>query len=415
MKKMPHTVAIIGGGPAGACLGFLLAKEGCRTAIFHSDKRPPLIVGESLIPAVIPFLRTLGIEEEVKAFSVYKPGATVCLSLDEVITAPFTFALGRLPDYAYNTPRDLFDQSVLGAAERAGAKIIRSSARLEKGNAPDTVKLSEATLSQVSEWFGGQPDLIVDASGRNLVIARLLDHSVMKGTRQDVAMFAHLENAKITDAGHIHLDYLTRGWSWRIPLNGKVSLGVVINPSHLEKFGSSIEEQYDAFIRDEPSLKVYSQGATRVSPVMKYNNYQQISERMHGTGWICVGDAAGFTDPVFSSGLYLGLKSAFEAFDALSLGTPTSMEKYQKERVREFRLWQRVIDSWYDGKLFNFYRAGQKYRQGFMGEKINVRVRMRLARILTGEATSDPVTMWLFKYLLALGVVLRNPADLVIV
>jgi flavin-dependent dehydrogenase len=415
MKKMPQTIAIIGGGPAGASLGFLLARQGCKTAIFHSDKRPPLIVGESLIPAVIPFLRTLGIEAEVKSFSVYKPGATVCLNVNEVITAPFTFALGRLPEYAYNTRRDLFDQAVLGAAERAGAKIIRASAKLERGDATDTVKLSEATLAHVSEWFGGQPELIVDATGRNLAIAKLLGHPLIKGTRQDVAMFAHLDNAKITDPGHIHLDYLTKGWSWRIPLEGRISMGVVINPSHLEKYGSTVEQQYDAYIRDEPSLKVYSEGATRVSPVMKYNNYQQISERMYGPNWISVGDAAGFTDPVFSSGLYISLKSAFEAFDALSVGTPAALQKYQKERARDFRLWQQVIDSWYNGKLFNFYRAGQKYRKGFLGERINVRVRMRLARILTGEATSDGLTMFLFKYLMALGVVLRNPADLVIV
>src|SRR6185312_2257804 len=111
MPMNQRTIAILGGGPAGACLGALLAKKGWKTGIFQTDKRPPLIVGESLLPAVIPFLRELGIEDEVKSFSVFKPGATVCLKLDEVITAPFTLAEGKLPSYAYNTPRDLFDRS----------------------------------------------------------------------------------------------------------------------------------------------------------------------------------------------------------------------------------------------------------------------------------------------------------------
>ncbi|HEX4053263.1 MAG TPA: NAD(P)/FAD-dependent oxidoreductase [Tepidisphaeraceae bacterium] len=405
----------MGGGPAGACLGVLLAKQGCKTAIFHSDKRPPLIVGESLLPAVIPFLRKLGIEEEVKSFSVYKPGATICLNLKEVITAPFTFAEGKLPDYAYNAPRDLFDQAILNAAERAGAAIFRMTAKLEKGDEPDTVRLSEETLSRTGGFFDKQPDVIVDASGRNRVISKLLDHPVTEGGRNDVALFAHLENATLNDAGHIHLDYLTKGWSWRIPLPGKVSVGVVINPSHLEQYGDGIEKQYDAYIRDEPSLKFYCEGSTRVSPVLKYNNYQLISGRMYGPGWILVGDSAGFVDPVFSPGLYLGLKGAFDACETLSAGSARALEKYQNERQREFKYWQRVVDTWYNGKLFNLYRAGQKYNKNAIGAKMEHRVRKRLARILTGEAASDRLTMWLFDSLISLGVALRDPADLVVV
>src|SRR5271154_1511643 len=136
-----ETVAIIGGGPSGAALACLLAKKGYRVAIFHTDKRPPLIVGESLLPAVVPMLRVLGGEEEVKKFSVHKPGATVCLNVQEVISAFFNWADGRLPDYAYNTQRDLFDLTILNAAENAGAKIFRKPAKLEKGDEPGTVRL----------------------------------------------------------------------------------------------------------------------------------------------------------------------------------------------------------------------------------------------------------------------------------
>ena len=134
------TVAIIGGGPAGASLAALLAREGYKVAIYHTDKRPPLVVGESLLPAVVPMLQRLGIEEEVKTFSVFKPGATVCLKYDETIPFKFDWADRKLPHYAYNTQRDKFDLAVLRAAERAGAKIIRSTAKLEKGDAPNSAK-----------------------------------------------------------------------------------------------------------------------------------------------------------------------------------------------------------------------------------------------------------------------------------
>ena len=138
-----------------------------------------------------------------------------------------------------------------------------------------------------------------------------------RGGRDDVALFAHLDKSMMSDPGNIHLDHLTKGWSWRIPLPGKVSVGVVINPKHLEQFGDTIEKQYDAYIRQEPSLKAYTEGATRLTPVVKYQNYQLISEKMYGPGWVAVGDAAGFIDPIFSTGLYLSMKGAFELIKAI--------------------------------------------------------------------------------------------------
>ena len=414
MTTRIKSIAIIGGGPAGATLGNLLAKQGYQVGIFHTDKRPPLIVGESLLPAVVPMLRKLGIEEEVKSFSVHKPGATVCLGVEEVISAFFVWADGRLPDYAYNTPRDLFDQAVLNSAERAGAKIFRTSAKLQRGPEPDTVELSPETLEAAGGFFAGKPDLIVDASGRVRLISRLLDAPAKKGGRDDVALFAHLDKAFMSDPGNIHIDHLTKGWSWRIPLPGRVSVGVVINPTHLEKYGDTIERQYEAYLSEEPSLKFYTDGAKRLTPVVKYQNYQLISERMYGPGWVMAGDAAGFIDPVFSTGLYLSMKGAFEIMKAIESGAPNAMKKYENGRQWELRMWQRVIDSWYSGRLFNLYRAGQKHKNGMIGRRISGRVQKRLLRIFTGQAVDDIYAMQLFEYLVSFGQLLRDPRDLVV-
>src|SRR5262249_8540341 len=155
-----ETIAIIGGGPAGATLGTLLAQKGYKTAIFHTDKRPPLIVGESLLPAVVPMLQKLGLEEEVKSFSTHKPGATVCLGVDEVITAIFRWGNAGLPNYSYNTPRDLFDTAVLRGAERAGAKVFHASAKVERADEADTVRLAPATLDATGGFLPAQPDFI---------------------------------------------------------------------------------------------------------------------------------------------------------------------------------------------------------------------------------------------------------------
>jgi flavin-dependent dehydrogenase len=414
MHRRISTVAILGGGPAGAALGTLLVRKGYRVGIFHTDKRPPLIVGESLLPAVIPMLRELGVEEQVKSFSIFKPGATVCLKVDEIITAPFLNARGKLPAYAYNTDRALFDQAILDAAEAAGAKVFRFAAKVEKGDLPDTVKLSQETLNRADGFFNGAPDLIVDATGRMRTISRVLDLPAIEGGRKDVALFAHHRDVMITDVGHIHLDHLTHGWSWRIPLPGRVSLGIVIDPDHLKEYGADLESQYDRYIKNEPSLKQYTRESSRVTPVVRYNNYQLISERMYGPGWGMIGDAAGFLDPVFSTGLYLGMKSAFEYANALEIGGDRALAKYQQRSRWELKMWQRVVASWYSGVLFNLYRAGQVYKNHPVGRRISPRVEKRLGRIFTGEAINDRVNMTVFEWLISLGTVLRNHRDLAV-
>jgi flavin-dependent dehydrogenase len=415
MPQKIETIAILGGGPAGATLAILLAQKGYKTAIFHTDKRPPLIVGESLLPAVVPMLRKLGIEDEVKAFSTHKPGATVCLNVDEIISAFFRWADGKLPDYAYNTPRDLFDAAVLKAAVRAGAAVFRTSAKVERGDEPDSVRLAPETIDATGGFLASQPDLIIDATGRVRLICRLLDLPFMRGGREDVALFAHLDKAFMTDPGNIHVDYLTKGWSWRIPLPSRTSLGVVINPMHLEKYGETIEAQYDAYLKEEPSLKFYTKDSMRLTPVVRYNNYQIISEKMYGPNWAAIGDAAGFIDPVFSTGLYLGMKGAFETFKAIESGEPNAMRKYESGRHWELKMWQSVINSWYSGRLFNLYRAGQKHKDGVLGKRIAARVQKRLLRIFTGAAVDDVFNMRIFEYLISFGTVMRNPQDLVVV
>lgn len=415
MASSQQTIAIVGGGPAGATLATLLLKQRHKVAIFQIPKRPPLLVGESLLPAIVPMLRALEIEDEVKSFSVFKPGATVCLSLDETIFAPFSTALGKLPSYAYNTPRDLFDDCLLRTAVRAGAKIFNFPAKLERGEVPGSVRLTQETLDKTEGFLSQPPDLIVDATGRARAISHLLGIPIRKGGREDIALFAHLDRVQTIHEGNIHLNPLSRGWSWRIPLPGRTSVGIVINPEHLRPYGQTIEEQYDNFLQDEPTLKIYTEGAKRLTPVVKYNNYQVVLERVYGPGWACVGDAAGFIDPVLSTGLYLGMKDGFRLAKAIEIGTPRAMRQYQDDRQLEVRRWQDIIATWYDGRLNNLYRAGVKYRGKPFAGRVEMRVQRRLAKLFSGGAAEHIRQVTIYKALMKLSVALRDPKDLAIV
>ena len=134
MKSSIRTVGIVGSGPSGATLASLLALKGVDVTLFDDGRRPDLIVGESLIPAVVPVLRKLGLEERAAAICQYKPGVTFTLNASE--RAAFCFqSLAHYggPTYAYNAPRPAFDRLFDERADELGVKRVRTRAKIEPG------------------------------------------------------------------------------------------------------------------------------------------------------------------------------------------------------------------------------------------------------------------------------------------
>src|ERR1035441_3155908 len=133
MRNGKRTVAIIGSGPAGATLASLLALKGVEVTIFDDGRRPDLIVGESLIPAIVPVLRRLGLEERAAAICQHKPGGSFTFGVDEKVEFCFQ-SLDHYggPTYAYNAPRPAFDRLFDERADELGAKRARVRARIER-------------------------------------------------------------------------------------------------------------------------------------------------------------------------------------------------------------------------------------------------------------------------------------------
>lgn len=386
MQKNIKSVAIIGGGPSGCSLATLLKRNGFKVAVFHLDKRPEIIVGESLVPAIIPFLRKLGVEDEVKTYSTYKPGASVWVSKDEEATSPFSFGGGGLPPYAYNVPRNKFDKTIFDLAVSEGVTFFEHIAKLERVGNTDELKLCDDTIAAVNDFFTGQPDLIVDASGRSRTISRLLDIPTKAGKRKDIALFAHLSGAEKIEPHNIHLHRLNKGWNWRIPLPDRISVGVVINPDHLKEYGATKEQQFDNYLKADETLLKFTKNAKRETGVVQYNNYQLISQKMVGKNWLLTGDAGGFLDPIFSSGLFLAIKGAFAAADAIIAGTDEAFKKYQHYQLYELSIWQKLVDCWYSGGLFTLFKVGQDRMDTAFGRFIGPHMQRHLTRIFSGEA-----------------------------
>jgi flavin-dependent dehydrogenase len=386
ITKTISTIAIVGGGPSGCALATLLKRKGFKVAVFYLEKRPEIIVGESLVPAIVPMLRELGVEDEVKTYSTHKPGASVWVTKDEEATSPFSYGGGNLPPYAYNVPRVKFDKTIFDNALKEGVQFFNYAAKIEQVGNTDELKLSEDTLTAINDYFAGQPDLIVDATGRSRTISRMLNIPTRKGYRKDVAVFAHLSGAEEITPYNIHLHRLERGWTWRIPLPGRTSVGVVINPEHLKTFGVTKEEQYDNYLKSDETLKKFTANAKRETGVVQYDNYQLISEKMYGKNWVLTGDAGGFLDPIFSSGLFLAIKGAFRLAETIEAGNAAAFKKYQKEQMRELHVWQKLVDTWYSGRLFTLFKVGQDRMDTAFGRFVGPHMQKHLTRIFTGEA-----------------------------
>jgi hypothetical protein len=409
MKRPGRSVAILGGGPAGATLGALLARAGRDVTLFARGGRPPIVVGESLVPACVPFLRKLGVEDEVAGYSIWKGGATFVMSRETRLSFRFAEVRGARTIYSYNVPRDRFDASLLEAARRAGVRVVPEAGRLERQGDSDRVRLGEESLARLD---GRQPDFVVDAGGRSRTIPRLLGIPVLDGKRRDTALHAHFEGIEVEIPGNVHTDRLEHGWLWRIPLPGRVSMGLVIDSEFIRKFGNSAEEQLDTYLRHDPVIRDYARPARRVTPVVRYTNYQSRAQRGVGPNWALVGDTFGFVDPVFSSGVLIAFQSADLLATALIDGSERALAFYEKETARNLEAWQRVIGWFYDGRLLTLLKVGAFVRSTALGKLVDFHFRKHMPRIFTGEDATNRYSLGLIEFMVNHGLARNDPSEL---
>jgi flavin-dependent dehydrogenase len=417
-------IAVVGGGPAGATVATLLAKKGADVVLIDDGMRPPLVVGESLVPQLVPVFRRLGIEEEVARIGVRKPGVTVTFNAEEQIELSFLAVRGVLPTYAYNVPRREFDELLARTASGAGVRRVEAVAKFEAAEG-GRVRLAEETLAAIPEWGGAQPDFLIDASGRRRLFAKLLGTKADVGPRRDVAHFAHYENCPWPEpAGQVMTMRLECGWGWRIPLPGpRLSIGVVINKDDAKRFGATPEEQLEAIIDNDPRLASECGARRRLTPVATFANYQLISERGVGANWATVGDAFGFVDPMLSPGLCMAMVSAERLADAISARRGGgAMQAWRLRRYeRWFRhtlgAWQELVDYFYDGRIFAMQVTGLGMSKKFPGkfsDFMHRHIEKNLSGMASGAYVARPYSRWLLRTLGKRFVFGADPADFAI-
>jgi flavin-dependent dehydrogenase len=425
-------VAIVGAGPAGSALAIFLARQGAAVTLFDDGRRPELLVGESLVPAVVPILQRLGLETGTAACGRVKPGVSFIWSP----TTRFSFTFARFAPtvfpYAYNIARPQFDDAVVAKAVAEGVQRVVTRARLEPGPPAGTggeLILDDRTLAAAPMLRGQQPDLIVDATGRARHAARVLGIAADLGPRKDVAHFAHFENFRWEETpGQVLIARGAAGWSWCIPLRERLSVGIVLGQDAAASLGRTPEERLQRAIANDTWLSGIVGDAKRVTGVATYANYQLISQRGFGPGWVMVGDAFGFVDPMLSPGVFLALRSAEMIADALNpflrrgmTPSPTelasALRSYAAAQTAMLMAWLELVAYLYDGRLLALLEAGQDWldgRSGVLKTAMQNHIERHIALQATGTATTARYSRGLLRLLSRYGLRGIEPAPLAI-
>lgn len=315
-------VFVVGGGPAGATIAALLAERDRRVILVDKDRHPRFHIGESLLPLNLPLLDRLGVRQETERNSIQKYGVEFVSAFhNKSVTYDFARAWDKRFPYSFQVRRSVFDHMLLKNAASKGAEIIEGC-RVTRIDFPeDGQPRIEARDSDGStrHW---QASFVVDASGRDTVLATQLNLKERYRQNNSAAIFGHFTGARRLPGkaeGNITIAWFDHGWFWFIPLSdGATSVGAVCPSSFFKaRTTTDLTEFFMGLVASCPEIADRLKNARLTGPVTATGNYSYAVKRTSGKSFVLVGDACTFIDPVFSTGVYLAMVSAFWAADAV--------------------------------------------------------------------------------------------------
>lgn len=310
-------VVVIGGGPAGSTAGLLLAREGLQVLITEREHFPRFHIGESLLPRNMTLFRQLGIEEKLRSIPhTDKYGVEVALGHEDGSSFfSFSDCLGDGEVRALNVERAAFDALLLAEAERAGASVWRGRPvdrilHLEDGN----VRLEIGAQTIRARY-------VIDASGQSTVVGNHLRTRTILPDLKKVAYFGHFSGVRRHRGfreGYPAIVMMRDGWFWIIPLDQtRTSVGLVLRLSLAKQVGARPAEMLDLAISRCPMMARRMENATPLNECTAIADYSYRCRPYAGEGYFLAGDAATFVDPVFSTGVCIGMMGAARAAEGV--------------------------------------------------------------------------------------------------
>jgi len=394
-------VLVIGGGPAGSTISTLLARKGWQVVTLEKDHHPRFHIGESLLPMNLPILAELGVMDEVEQIGIRKYGAEFN-SMYHQDRPPAVYYFGRALDqgfpYAYEVKRADFDQILFRNAARSGARthegVRVTNVEFRDGQASIVDAVDEH--GQAQRW---EARYVVDASGRGTFLASKFDIKRRNPDPRSAAVFGPfktVERRPGLDEGNISLYWFDHGWFWMIPFkDGTMSVGAVCWPYYLESRKASVEQFLLDTIALCPPVAARMKEAELISPVTATGNYSYKADHMAGRGYLLVGDAFAFIDPVFSSGVLLGMNSALQGAEVVD-----RVLKNPACEASEIRRFNRVVRHGIKYFSWFIYRITQPaMRSMFMSPRNTFRMEQGILSLLAGDLfRSTPIRYPLFMF-----------------
>jgi flavin-dependent dehydrogenase len=326
MNENPDVV-VIGGGPAGSTTSTLIAQSGYKVQLFERMQFPRFHIGESLIPETYWVLSRIGMLDKMKNSHFVKKYSVQFVNANGKLSAPFYFWDNKPHECSqtWQVDRSEFDQMMLNNAREHGVEAhegVHVRDVLFEGDRAVgvVVRNADGTEREV------RAKVVVDASGQSGLLQhkfklRVWDPILNKGAIWTYWEGAYRDTGKDEGATIVLQTANRQGWFWYIPLhNNQVSVGVVAPFDYLFKGRNNHEKTYEEEVERSPAIRDRVANARRVTGYFATRDYSYRATRVAGPGWVMVGDAFGFLDPLYSSGVLLALKSGEMAADAIVEG-----------------------------------------------------------------------------------------------